>query len=183
MGSGHVTVLGEQDVAALATQDDRVAEQRKRRTVHVAADDDRQPPPETRVRCSHDLGPVLERLRRRDDFEPQQFLADPKDVAGLERLLGGDLEEHAVQAAEIPDQHTVRADRELGVAWREVGVGVEQRALASAEQVLAVLQRMGAPFRAVGPDEDQATARRGCGGGSRADHVHRAGLTNDGVPA
>ena len=88
VGAGDVAVVGKQDVAALAAEHDRFAEQREGRAVDVAADDDGEPAPEARVRGAHDLGAVLERLGRRDDLEAQQLLADAEDVPGLQRLFG-----------------------------------------------------------------------------------------------
>ena len=67
---------------------DRLAEQRERRAVDVAADDDRKPAPEARVRRAHDLGAVFERLRRRNHLEAQQLLADAEDVARFQLLFG-----------------------------------------------------------------------------------------------
>ena len=55
--------------------------------------------------------PSSKRLRRRDHLEAQQLLADAEDVARLERLLLRDLEEDAIQAAEVPDRHRVWPDQ------------------------------------------------------------------------
>ncbi len=154
-----------------------VAEQREGRPVDVAAHDDRQASPEAGVRRAHDLGPVLERLRRRDHLEAQQLLADAEDVARLERLLAVDLEEDAVEAPQVTDDDPFGPYRQLGVTRRQVGVGVEQRRLPAADDVLPVVERMRAALRAVGPDEDEAAARDGdrLSIGRGAGHEHRTG--------
>ena len=57
----------------------------------------------------------------------------------------------------------VRVRRELGVARRQIGVGLEQRRLAAADEVLAVVEGVGAALGAVRPDQDEAPARDATG--------------------
>ena len=59
------------------------------------------------------------------------------------RLFLQDLDEHPVQAAQVAHHQPLVREGELGVPGRQVGIGVEQRALAAADQVLAVLHAGG----------------------------------------
>src|SRR5262252_474616 len=97
MGARDVAILGEQNVAALAAQHDAVAEQRERRAVLIASDDDGESAPETRIGAAHHLGAVFEWARRRNGVEAQQLLADAERGARRNLLFLRQLDEHAVE--------------------------------------------------------------------------------------
>src|SRR6185369_6076683 len=148
MRPGHVAVLGKQNVASLAAEHDRLAKQGEGGAVDIAPDDHREAAPKSRVRRPHDLRTVLERLRWGDHLETEQLLADPEDVTRLESLLARNLQEDPVEALQITDRDPLRSHRKLGMPGGEVGVGVEQRSLPAANDIFALMQRMGASLGA-----------------------------------
>ena len=108
---GDVAILGEEDVAALAAEHDRFAEQRERGAVDVAADDDGQAAPETGVGRAHDFGPVLERLRAarspRSAAAPGRCGKCRRDSSASSPAI---FEEHAVEALKVTDRDAIRTD-------------------------------------------------------------------------
>src|SRR5205823_4613846 len=101
VGAGDVAILGEEDVAALAADHHRVAEEREGGAVLAPAEDHREAAPVAGVRRAHHLGAVVEGLRRADHVEAEELLAHAEDLAVADLLLAAHLHEHAVQAAGV----------------------------------------------------------------------------------
>ena len=116
-------------------------EDRECRAIHVPAHDDGQAAPVAWVGRADDFGSILQWRRWADDIEAKQFLTDAEGVARFQRFFLRELHEHAVQAAQVTNFEPPLAENEIGVARRQVRVGVEEMALASSDQVFTLLHR------------------------------------------
>ena len=79
-----------------------------------------------------------------------------------------ELDEDAVERAGVAHHAAGGVEHDLGVARREVAVGVEERAEAAADDVLALVERVHAALGAVGADEDEPAVRCRCRPTARA---------------
>ena len=153
-----ISVLGEEDVAALASEmhardGHGVAVARR-----IATDDQTDATNVRRVRAAHQLHAACVRTRS-DALEANDFLSNSEDrsIEELVRLVDCNAQVDAVQAGFVLNHKTLRTEREDSVPWREIRVAREQASrLATDDGCLLQVERVA--LGTVGTDEDELPA-------------------------
>src|SRR4051812_14737859 len=111
MQTGHVAVLGEEDVAALATEMHARLRDRERVTRHVATDDERDATDVALRRRAETLDAIRAGRLLLERFEFDDLLPDAEHVvrAELDGRVANELLVDAVQRSLVFDRHLRRA--------------------------------------------------------------------------